>query len=139
MCLRMQRMILLTATTAGVGACSGACHRVPGSDPRGSTPITRQPALAGQIDVAAPQTREISIDNFSFTPAQLTIPAGSRVVWINRDDAPHTVVSDTRIFSSKALDTDDRFEHVFTTPGTYPYFCSIHPHMTAQVIVTSPN
>ena len=139
-------MILLTAATAGVGACGGAggCNRVPGSDPRGSTTINHEPAMAAQMETAAPQaaapqTLNISIDNFTFTPAQLTIPAGSRIVWINRDDAPHTVVSDTRIFSSKALDTDDRFEHVFTTPGTYPYFCSIHPHMTAQVIVTSPN
>jgi len=94
--------------------------------------------MAGQIETA-PQTREISIDNFTFTPARLTVPAGTKVVWVNHDDVPHTVVSNTRAFKSPALHTHDRFEHTFTTPGTYPYFCSIHPHMTAEIIVTSPN
>jgi plastocyanin len=129
-------MILLTAATAGVSACGGAgCNRVPGSDPRGSTTINHEPAMASQIQAAAPQTLNISIDNFTFTPAQLTIPAGSKVIWTNRDDIPHTIVSDTKAFRSKALDTDDHFEHLFETAGTYPYFCSIHPHMTGTIIV----
>jgi len=64
-----------------------------------------------------------------------TIPAGSKVIWTNRDDIPHTIVSDTKAFRSKALDTDDHFEHLFDTPGTYPYVCSIHPHMTGAIIV----
>jgi plastocyanin len=138
MCSNMQRMILLTATTAGACACCSGCGPIPGSDPRGSTTLTREPTMAGQLE-PAPQTREISIDNFTFTPARLTIPAGSKVVWVNHDDVPHTVVSDSRAFKSPALDTDDHFEHTFTTPGTYAYFCSIHPHMTAEIIVTSPN
>jgi len=129
-------MILLTAATAGASTCGGGCGRVPGSDPRGSTTtINREPAMAGQIQVATPQTLNISIDNFTFTPAQLTVPTGSKVVWINHDDVPHTIVSNTKAFKSKALDTDDRFEHVFDAPGNYPYFCSVHPHMTAMIIV----
>ena len=62
--------------------------------------------------------------------------AGTTVTWVNEDDTPHTVVSDDRkTFRSKPLDTDDRFSFTFTTPGTYGYFCSIHPHMTGKVVV----
>ena len=79
---------------------------------------------------------EVKIDNFSFSPAELTIAAGTTVKWTNRDDIPHTVVSDDKTtFKSKALDTDDTFSFTFTKPGTYNYFCSIHPKMTAKVVV----
>jgi len=133
MCLQMQRMILLAA--AGAGACGGGCQPIPGSDPRGSTAGSGAHPLAVQSEVPAPQTRQISIDNFTFSPAQLTVPAGSSVVWVNHDDVPHTVVSNDKAFASKAMDTDDKFVHVFTAAGTYRYFCSVHPHMTGQIIV----
>jgi plastocyanin len=86
---------------------------------------------------AAPQTVEVKIDNFSFGPAALTIPAGTTVTWTNRDDIPHTVVStdEPKLFKSKVLDTDEKFSFTFTKPGTYAYFCSIHPKMTGKVIV----
>ena len=77
----------------------------------------------------------VKIDNFSFSPATITIPAGTTVKWTNRDDIPHTVVNDEQKFESKALDTDERYSYTFTKPGTYPYFCSIHPKMTGKVIV----
>jgi plastocyanin len=80
-------------------------------------------------------TAEVKIDNFSFGPTALTVPVGTTVTWTNRDDIPHTVVSTDGVFKSKALDTDDKFSFVFTKAGTYPYFCSIHPKMTGQVIV----
>ena len=84
-----------------------------------------------------PSTVEIKIDNFSFGPMTLTIPLGTTVTWINRDDIPHTVVStdDPKVFKSKALDTDEKFSFTFTKAGTYPYFCSVHPKMTGKVIV----
>ena len=77
---------------------------------------------------------EIKIDNFSFGP-DITVPAGTTVTWTNNDDVPHVVASDTKIFKSQALDTDDKFAFTFTEPGTYEYFCSVHPKMTAKVIV----
>jgi plastocyanin len=78
----------------------------------------------------------IKIDNFSFGPATITIPAGSTVTWTNNDDVPHVVTSDDgKMFKSKALDTDDRFSFTFTKPGTYNYYCSIHPKMTAKIVV----
>ena len=82
-------------------------------------------------------TMEVKIDNFSFGPATLTVPVGTTVTWINRDDIPHTVVStdDSKTFKSKVLDTDEKFSFTFNKAGTYPYFCSIHPKMTGKVIV----
>ncbi len=78
----------------------------------------------------------IKIDNFSFGPATITIPAGSTVTWTNNDDVPHVVSSDdNKLFKSKALDTDDHFSFTFTKPGTYNYYCAIHPKMTATIVV----
>ena len=103
---------------------------------RGDLPMFRSDrpgGAAAQEKVAA--TAEVKIDNFSFGPAALTVPVGTTVTWTNRDDIPHTVVSTDGVFKSKVLDTDDKFSFAFTKPGTYPYFCSIHPKMTGQVIV----
>ncbi len=84
-----------------------------------------------------PATAEVKIDNFSFGPATLTVPVGTSVTWTNRDDIPHTVVStdDPKAFKSKVLDTDEKFSFTFSKPGTYPYFCSVHPKMTGKVVV----
>jgi plastocyanin len=82
----------------------------------------------------APAT-EVKIDNFSFGPAAITIAAGTTVTWTNRDDIPHTVVADDKTFKSKVLDTDEKFSYTFSKPGTYPYFCSVHPKMTGKVVV----
>ena len=77
----------------------------------------------------------VTIDNFVFEPARVTVKVGTTVTWTNHDDVPHTVTAVDKSFSSGALDTDDKFSHQFTTPGTYAYFCSIHPTMTGQIIV----
>lgn len=78
---------------------------------------------------------EIAIDNFSFSPATVTVAVGTTVRWTNRDDIPHTVVSEDKAFKSKALDTEDQFTYTFTKAGTYSYFCSLHPKMTGKVVV----
>jgi len=79
---------------------------------------------------------EVKIDNFTFTPNALNVSVGTTVQWVNRDDIPHTVVSDDKTtFKSKALDTDDNYSYTFTKAGTYNYFCSIHPKMTGKVVV----
>ena len=78
---------------------------------------------------------EVRIDNFTFQAPTITVPAGTEVTWVNRDDIPHTVVSDDKVFKSKALDTDDKFTFKFSQPGTYKYFCSLHPKMTGEVVV----
>ncbi len=83
----------------------------------------------------APST--VTIDNFAFTAASITVPVGTEVTWENRDDIPHTVVSagDPRVFKSSPLDTNDHFAFRFDKPGTYKYFCSLHPKMQGTVVV----
>jgi plastocyanin len=90
--------------------------------------------LAASPEANAPGI-EINIDNFSFTPPAVTVKAGTQITWTNRDDIPHTVVSSESAFKSKALDTDDKFSFTPTKPGIYNYFCSLHPKMTAKVVV----
>ena len=86
--------------------------------------------------MASSSNQQVKIDNFTFAPPELTVSVGTTVEWVNRDDIPHTVVSDDRTtFKSKALDTDDNFSYTFSKAGTYSYFCSIHPKMTGKVVV----
>jgi plastocyanin len=77
----------------------------------------------------------VAIDNFSFTPQEIKVKAGTTITWTNHDDIPHTVVSTDQLFKSKALDTDDKFTTTLSKPGTYSYFCSIHPKMQGKVLV----
>ena len=85
---------------------------------------------------SAPATdAEVDIDQFTFLPQRITVKAGTTVTWTNDDDDSHTVASSSKVFKSKALDTADKFSFTFTTPGTYAYFCSVHPHMTGAVVV----
>ena len=95
-------------------------------------------AGAGSLPAAAQQKAdmtEVKIDNFSFGPAELKVPVGTTVTWTNHDDIPHTAVSTDKMFKSKVLDTDEKFSFTFSKPGTYEYFCSIHPKMTGKVVV----
>ncbi len=77
----------------------------------------------------------VKIDNFSFTPKSLTVKVGASVTWVNQDDIPHNVVSTEKKFSSPVLDTDQNFSFTFQEPGSYPYYCKIHPMMTGAVKV----
>jgi plastocyanin len=86
-------------------------------------------------DQPSAASAEVKIDNFSFGPPTLTVPVGTTVVWTNRDDIPHTVVSTDGVFKSKVRDTDEKFSYTFTKAGTYPYFCSVHPKMTGKIVV----
>lgn len=93
--------------------------------------------LAGSVLLAGAQSegKFVTIDNFTFSPQKLIVKAGTTVTWTNRDDIPHAIAAVDKSFRSKALDTDDNYSFTFTTPGTYAYFCSIHPHMTGTVVV----
>src|SRR5260370_29843078 len=99
-------------------------------------------ALAAAVLVSAAifptafvQAAEVNIDQFTFYPQRITVKAGTTVTWINEDDVPHTVASSSKFFKLKVLDTRDKFSFTFTTPGTYEYFCTLHPHMTGTVVV----
>jgi plastocyanin len=120
----MRRSVWILGLAAPVFAAAAVL--VSGS--RGST--TREEQAQMQTS-----STEVRIDNFSFGPAALTVPSGTTVTWTNRDDIPHTVVSEDKAFKSKVLDTDEKFSYIFTKPGTYGYFCSVHPKMTGTVVV----
>lgn len=91
-------------------------------------------AMALQIAGAHCEEVIVTIDNFTFSPAELTVKVGTTVTWKNQDDIPHTVVSAGK-FKSKALDTDDSYSFTFSSAGDYNYFCSLHPHMTGMIKV----
>src|SRR6476619_4859798 len=92
---------------------------------------------AAYLHAAAPASAEevaVKIGNFTFGPQELKVKSGTTVTWTNEDDIPHTVVSPNN-FRSKPLDSEDKYSFTFTTPGTYKYFCSLHPHMTGTIVV----
>ncbi len=84
---------------------------------------------------AAPDAARIAVKDFMFNPATLTVKAGSTVTWSNMDDEPHTVVSDTGMFKSGGMDTNESFSFKFDRPGIYHFTCSIHPRMVGTIIV----
>jgi amicyanin len=107
-----------TITAAALGALVGA-------------------VLAGGVLLADAQnqTGAVAIDNFTFNPQTLTVKAGTTVTWINKDDIPHAIAAVSKQFKSKVMDTDNSYSFTFTTPGSYAYFCSLHPHMTGTIVV----
>jgi 3',5'-cyclic-AMP phosphodiesterase len=91
--------------------------------------------LDEEMKTAGAGPQQVVVDNFSFAPATTAVPVGSTITWTNRDDVPHNIVSTERKFKSPVLDTDEKFSHTFDAPGTYKYYCSIHPKMTGEVVV----
>jgi plastocyanin len=93
--------------------------------------------LVGTGSVAAQEshTIKVSAKNFMFSPATVTVKAGSTVTWVNLDEEPHTVFSDAGLFRSSALDTKESFSFKFDKPGTYHYLCTIHPRMLGTIVV----
>ena len=77
----------------------------------------------------------IEVKDFMFMPTTMTVNAGDQVTWVNKDDEPHTVVSDTGMFRSSAMDTNESFSFKFDKPGTYHFTCSIHPRMVGTIVV----
>jgi plastocyanin len=110
-----------------IALCCGLAFRV---DPGGA-----QLWVTGVAQ--ASEARNVTIDNYTFSPGTLTVPVGTRVTWTNRDFEVHTVTADDTppTFKSAGLDTDDSFSFTFNKAGTYSYHCSLHPHMTGKIVV----
>ncbi|MEE8420384.1 MAG: cupredoxin family copper-binding protein [Dehalococcoidales bacterium] len=94
-------------------------------------PTTPAPAPA---PVPSP-TVEVEISGFAFKPDTLTVPPGTTVTWTNLDGPAHTVTTRETRYDSKLLPTGDTFSYTFEQNGTYEYYCTIHPFMTATIIV----
>ena len=101
---------------------------------RGLETVTLAASLAfAAVGEASPP--RVQIKEFKFVPAQLSVPVGTTVTWTNGDDEVHTVTATDRTYTSTAMEHAESFAHRFNTPGTYTYFCALHPHMTATVVV----
>jgi plastocyanin len=90
--------------------------------------LTGGPALAAT-------SKTVGIKEFKFAPSALTVSLGTTVTWVNHDEEVHTVTSASGAFTSTGLVKDDSFAQTFTKLGTYQYFCALHPHMKATVVV----
>jgi len=89
----------------------------------------------GAVPAASSAGLQIEIRGDEYIPSTLTVPVGTAVTWINHDDDVHTVTSTAEVFHSPGIDTDESFTYTFTQPGTYEYFCKLHPLMTARIVV----
>ena len=120
--------VLGAVVFGGVAVATGA--------PAGqSDPDTGAGQRAQPVAVAAQAGPRIEITKHKFSRPTLTVPAGTTVTWLNRDEDLHTVVSTTLAFKSAGLETDEAYSYKFAKPGVYEYFCTLHPLMTGKVIV----
>jgi amicyanin len=100
-------------------------------------PLPPASASASAADAPVPQGgTAVSISDFKFNPATLTVPVGTTVTWTNQDEEPHTIAAKDGSFHSPGMDTHGTYSFTFSTPGSYDYICSIHPFMTGTVVVT---
>ena len=138
-CPQFTRLTRRAFSASVVAATIGAAVAVNDSLAAGSAaPIAGAESRCPQQQAASGETASaaVIIENFTFSPDTLTVPVGTQVTWENRDDIPHTVTSDDKTtFASTLLDTGDTFSFTFDAAGTFDYFCSVHPMMTAKVIV----
>jgi plastocyanin len=147
MCMRWRQAAMALLPAGALALVAVGC----GGNSGGEAPATAAPAASHEVTHSAPKPQpttkgvqqpdavpnQVAIDNFRFSPRELTVTAGTTVTWVNNDDVPHTATSTAKpkVFDSRTLDTDAKFSHVFTTPGTYDYFCAVHPNMTGRIIV----
>ncbi len=138
--MRASALAVSTSALTALIACGGSSKAAqPVATPTMVMPtMTHAPATtsaASSAVAADPAHPQVGIANFNFSPKSLTVPVGATVMWTNHDDVPHTVTSRDKKFTSQAIDTDERFSFTFAEPGTYAYFCAIHPIMTAEIVV----
>ncbi len=112
-------------------SCGSAEKVAVNSNSANSTPVTKvaEPKATGE-------TAQITIEKYAFGPVQLSIKAGTKVVWTNKDSVAHTATSDEKKFDTGLIAQNKEASYVFETPGTYAYHCTPHPQMKAQIIVT---
>jgi plastocyanin len=132
------RILLLAATLMAVVVNLVGCSNVAPAAHEGDMHAAKQNDgdQASQPQAQAESGEVIVvIQDFVFKPAELTVSAGTKVTWINKDEAPHTATSVDKKFNSGGMDTDDKFSFVFNDKGEYPYFCALHPQMKATITV----
>ena len=130
-------MLLMLVIMSGIllAGCSQNTKEPDYTKTNGATTNSAIVAADDKTAVTIAAANQITIENFAFKPANLTVQAGTKVTWVNRDSAPHTATSTDQRFNSNALDTGDQFSFVFNDKGDYPYFCALHPQMKGQITV----
>ncbi|MFZ0906637.1 MAG: cupredoxin family copper-binding protein [Mycobacterium sp.] len=129
-----------TSPSATLGTVSGATPGMPGMSGMPSMPGapagTGSSAASPPLPAAPVAGDAVSIDNFAFVPATLTVRVGSTVTWTNHDEEPHTIAASDGSFHSPGMASQATYAHTFPTAGKFDYICSIHPYMHATVVVT---
>ena len=133
---KAKRKIQLAVVLIALGILLAGCQTAVKTDEH-KMDTAAPGAQKTQPNVEKPGENEVQIviENFAYVPSEVTISPGTKVTWINKDEAPHTATSVDQKFNSGGLDTDDKFSFVFTEKGDYQYFCTLHPHMKAQIKV----
>lgn len=131
----MKKLFSIASVLAVIG-----CGHVAFADEAASMDMPGMPGMkmsATPVEATPTAPNAININNFAFAPKVLTVAVGTTVTWSNKDEEPHTVVNAASppAFKSAALDGGDSYSFTFTRPGTYQFFCSIHPFMTGTVVV----
>jgi plastocyanin len=105
--------------------------------PRAVSLLVTVACLSGPNLHAESADARIGIDNFTFKPAEVVVSTGTKIIWTNQDDIPHAIADAAmqKRFKSSVLDTGETFSYVFSSSGTYHYFCSLHPHMRGTIVV----
>jgi plastocyanin len=114
----------------------GYLYYAPGGQSR-MHQVIKQPAYGGVADPSnKPGETNVSISRMQFVPATIRVKAGEQVTWVNNEPMPHTVTSQNNgLLASDRLGRGSTFTHTFKQPGTYTYYCALHPSMTGTVIV----
>ena len=126
--------LVLLACVAFAGGPVWAQSMASSSMPMHGKSVSGQ-SMSSDATPKTSKTYDVEIKDFAFSPTTITVPVGAKITWVNKDEEPHTVVSTSDAFKSRALDTDEQFSFTFAKPGTYKYFCSVHPKMVATVVV----
>jgi plastocyanin len=124
--------LVIPAVAVGI-ALLGGC----GGLPTASAPeAAGAPPAAASVQDAPVASDTVAIQNFTFSPAIVTVKAGTTVTWTNRDQDPHTATAMSGPFHSPTLTNGESYHYTFTMPGRFEYLCTVHPFMTATVVVT---
>jgi amicyanin len=128
-----------TATSPTISFQTGMTPGMSGQTMPAMSGMQPPPASASATPADSPPPQggtAVSISDFKFNPATLTVPVGATVTWTNKDEEPHTIAAKDGSFHSPGMDTNATYSFTFTTAGSYDYICSIHPFMTGTVVVT---
>ena len=129
-------LVIFCAVAITLGGCTivgDGSKETPGARQDGAA--SKRLTTADPVEQPGVNEVQIVIENFAFVPSEVTIATGTKVTWINKDEAPHTATSTDKKFNTGGLDTDDKYSFVFNDKGEFPYFCALHPHMTASITV----